>query len=96
MDPQSSIEKIRSSTTETDRHFAHNAEHVRISVMSQECFRNSGHAHLRSISCEHISGVTRLRGQVPSFYLKQLAHELVRHIHGVGQIVNAIEVDRSH
>ena len=33
-----------------------------------------------------------LRGQVPSFFYKQLAQEAVQSIAGVGQILNEIEV----
>ena len=93
MDPHSMIKRVQTLAPEADRHVAHNAEHLRISAISQERFQNSGHVHLRSVSCEHTSGVTRLRGQVPNYYMKQLASELVRHIHGIGQIVNAIEVE---
>jgi osmotically-inducible protein OsmY len=37
-------------------------------------------------------GTILLRGQVPSFYLKQLAQEAVKKIEGLGRVVNEIEV----
>ena len=96
MDSQLSTKRNRASATEGDRLDARDAVHVCISAMSQERLQSSGHADLRNVLCEHDSGVTRLRGHLPSFYLKQLAHELVRNIHGIGQIENAIEVSESY
>lgn len=42
--------------------------------------------------CEFDAGELFIRGQVPSFYLKQLAQEAVVGIDGVHQVVNEIEV----
>ncbi len=44
------------------------------------------------ILCEYESGILFLRGQVPSYYHKQLVQEAVVKIKGVAQIVNEIEV----
>ncbi len=52
----------------------------------------SRYAALRSIRCEFHDGVLVLHGRVASFYLKQLAQELVRHLDGVDVIANAVEV----
>jgi osmotically-inducible protein OsmY len=51
-------------------------------------------AHLtqQRIWCECDQGRLFLRGQVPSFYLKQLAQEAVIGMEGVRQVVNEIEV----
>ena len=46
----------------------------------------------RQIACEYHDGTLILRGQVPSFYEKQLAQEALRRLEGVDQIVNKIEV----
>ena len=56
--------------------------------------RLRGHSHLRAqrIWCEIDDGRLFLRGQVPSFFYKQLAQEAVQSIVGVGQICNEIEV----
>jgi len=52
------------------------------------------HAHLsvQRIWCEYSDMRLILRGQVPSFYLKQLAQTAVSGIDGVSQVVNEIEV----
>ena len=44
------------------------------------------------IWCEFQDGRLFLRGQVPSFYHKQLAQEALADLDGAGQIVNDIEV----
>ena len=52
------------------------------------------HPHLKAqrIWCEFDGVTLYLRGQVPSFFFKQLAQEAVQRIAGVGQICNEIEV----
>jgi osmotically-inducible protein OsmY len=47
---------------------------------------------VQRIWCEIDDGRLFLRGQVPSFFYKQLAQEAVQSIAGVGQILNEIEV----
>jgi osmotically-inducible protein OsmY len=54
--------------------------------------RNSPHLSLQRIWCEYDRGELFLRGQVPSFYYKQLAQEAVAGLEGVRQVVNDIEV----
>jgi len=56
--------------------------------------RISRHPHLalQRIWCEHDGDRLFLQGQVPSFYLKQLAQEAIAGIAGVVQVVNEIEV----
>jgi osmotically-inducible protein OsmY len=51
-------------------------------------------AHLthQRLWCEFHEGQLFLRGQVPSFYFKQLAQEAVAGLEGVQQVVNEIEV----
>ena len=44
------------------------------------------------IWCEYDMDRLFLRGQVPSFYHKQLAHEAILGMAGVDQVVNEIEV----
>ncbi len=58
----------------------------------KECFAQSAHAGLRSVSCEMCDGVLVLRGRVSSYYYKQLAQEIVRDLAGAIVIVNAVEV----
>ncbi len=41
--------------------------------------------------CDDV-GVLFLRGQVPTFFQKQLAQEAVLHIEGVAQVMNQVDV----
>jgi len=50
------------------------------------------HLTMQRLWCEFDQGQLFLRGQVPSFYLKQLAQEAVVGMEGVRQVVNEIEV----
>jgi osmotically-inducible protein OsmY len=52
------------------------------------------HPHLKTqrIWCEFDGGKLFLRGQVPSYFFKQLAQEAVLGLGGVRQVVNEIEV----
>lgn len=54
--------------------------------------RNTPHLTMQRIWCEFDCGELFLRGQVPSFYYKQLAQEAVAGLDGVRQVVNDIEV----
>jgi len=50
------------------------------------------HLTMQRLWCEFDRGRLFLRGQVPSFYFKQLAQEAVVGMEGVRQVVNEIEV----
>ena len=50
------------------------------------------HLAMQRLWCEFDQGHLFLRGQVPSFYFKQLAQEAVAGLEGVRQVVNEIEV----
>ncbi len=56
---------------------------------AQNHLRNSV---VQGVSCEYDDGVLVLRGRSRSYYEKQIAQEAVRHIDGVAQVVNEIEV----
>jgi osmotically-inducible protein OsmY len=47
---------------------------------------------LRDIDCEYRHGLLILRGQVKSYFEKQLAQESVARLEGVVRVVNEIEV----
>lgn len=47
---------------------------------------------LRALSCEFCDGILTLRGEVGSYYRKQLAQESVRFLPGIVAVVNLIEV----
>lgn len=54
----------------------------------------SGYSALRRVRCEFLDGLLRLRGDVPSHYLKQIALARAAEVEGVQAIVNEIEVIR--
>jgi osmotically-inducible protein OsmY len=54
--------------------------------------RQSNYREMRGISCEFREGTAILQGRVCSFYAKQTAQELIRHIDGVVEIRNNLEV----
>jgi osmotically-inducible protein OsmY len=54
----------------------------------------SGYSALRRVRCDFRDGVLRLRGQLPSHYLKQIAMARAAEVEGVRAIVNEIEVER--
>lgn len=53
---------------------------------------NTGYHTLKTVDCSFRDGRIVLRGEVPSYYHKQLAQESVRNAPNVSQIVNHIEV----
>lgn len=67
---------------------------VKFSIVAEakERLQRQPHLSLQRIWCEFDEGDLFLRGQVPSFYLKQLAQTAVAGLDGVCQVVNEIEV----
>ena len=55
-------------------------------------FRNSSYSELRTIQCESRDDVLILRGQVSTFFMKQLAQERIRSIKGVNAVINDLQV----
>ena len=55
-------------------------------------FRGNTFPPLRAIRCEVRGDLVILRGQVPTFYLKQMAQALTGKVSGVRRVVNEIEV----
>jgi osmotically-inducible protein OsmY len=47
---------------------------------------------LHGVSCQAVDGKVVISGKVRSFYLKQLAQEILRKIDGIGAIDNRLEV----
>lgn len=64
----------------------------RIALAAAERLRREPHLTMQRIWCAVEQNRLLLRGQVPSFYLKQLAQEVVAGLEGVEQVVNEIEV----
>lgn len=63
-----------------------------VTEAAKDRLRRTPYQALRALSCEYDQGALFLRGQLPSFYQKQLAQEAVVGLVGVAQIVNETEV----
>ena len=64
----------------------------RIVQLATQCLRQSGYRPLASISCEFHEGILTMRGEVPSYYLKQMAQVLARTIAEVEFVDNRLVV----
>jgi len=64
----------------------------RVEAEAQRRLRSGSSYALRNVACEFHDGILSLRGQLPSFYHKQRAEELVQQIEGVQRIDNQIAV----
>ena len=54
--------------------------------------RKNSFLGLRNITCSYASGVLTLTGCLPSYYLKQVAQEIVAGVPGVQRVVNRVDV----
>ena len=77
------------------------AEHAgRLAEQAESRLRTNSYYALKQVSCECRHGTLILRGSLPSYYLKQIAQEMVVRLDGVTQVVNQIAVvpppDRPH
>ena len=63
-----------------------------VSEMARQRLQRDSRLALKSISCEYLNGVLVLRGRVGTFYLKQIAQELVANLEGKERVDNQIQV----
>jgi osmotically-inducible protein OsmY len=63
-----------------------------VGELAEDRLRGSPYLSLRAIGCVDHAGAVTLSGCVPTYYLKQLAQEVVAGTEGVRAIVNRIEV----
>jgi hypothetical protein len=68
------------------------ADSAGVAREAENRLRQSGYLVLRDVSCRAGGGVVSLHGCLPSYYLKQLAQEIVAGVAGTRLIVNRIEV----
>ncbi len=62
--------------------------------VAERCLRRNPYPSLKNISCQVRDGVVVLRGCLPTYYLKQIAQEVVARLEGVEAIDNQIQVVR--
>jgi len=77
------------------RHERLTAEHLddTIAIAAVQRLHSSHNTELKRVLCEVRTGTHNIRGQVSTYYYKQLAQELVRPIAGVERIVNHLMVN---
>ena len=63
-----------------------------IQALAEWGLRRSRYPALRAVSCDYQDGVLVLRGCLPSYYLKQVAQEVVARLDGVQAVDNQIQV----
>jgi len=59
---------------------------------AESALHNLPYPALHLVSCQHKDGVLRLIGNVPSFYMKQIAQETAAKIPGVERVRNDLIV----
>jgi hypothetical protein len=64
----------------------------RVAELAETRLRKNSFLTLRNIACTFTDGVLTLQGCLPSYYLKQVAQEIVSGLPGVDQVVNHIDV----
>jgi hypothetical protein len=63
--------------------------------LAERCLRSNPYPALKNVSCNLLDGVLVLRGCLPTYYLKQIAQEVVAHqVKGTGRLDNQIQVVR--
>jgi osmotically-inducible protein OsmY len=60
--------------------------------LAEGCLRRNPYLALQHVSCDGREGVLVLRGCLPSYYLKQVAQEVVARLEGVQRVDNQIQV----
>jgi hypothetical protein len=63
-----------------------------IAETAETRLRKNSFLALRNIACNYAGGVLTLTGYLPSYYLKQVAQEIVAGVPGVQRVVNRVEV----
>ena len=61
-------------------------------MAANDRLQGSPYRAVRGVLCTYDDGILLLRGQVPSYYHKQLAQEAVAVLDGVTELVNEIKV----
>jgi hypothetical protein len=66
-----------------------------LQAVAERALRSGPYPALKKLTCDYQGGVLILRGCLPSYYLKQIAQEVVaQQVEGVGRLDNQIQVVR--
>ena len=69
--------------------------HASLRVEAERALRSGPYPALKKLSCDYRGGVLVLRGYLPTYYLKQIAQEVVaQQVKGAGRLDNQIQVVR--
>jgi hypothetical protein len=64
-----------------------------LQAVAERALHSGPYPALKKLSCDYRGGVLVLRGCLPSYYLKQIAQEVVAHqVRGLGRLDNQIQV----
>lgn len=63
-----------------------------ISSAVQSALNESAYRSLGRLRCDYRDGVLTLAGEVPTFFLKQMAQSLAANVSGVARVANDIHV----
>jgi osmotically-inducible protein OsmY len=85
--PTLEVAPTRATTIEATR-----AKTPDVAAKAVKLLRGCSHAPVRHVRCRFQEGVLILSGQVPTFYMKQVAQELLRNMKHVEQIDNRLSV----
>ena len=77
-----------------DPPIAPTCERTNISTLARDYLHHHPHfrGRVNNVSIQHEGHTLYLTGNLPTFYLKQLVQEAVRHVPGVRQVRNMIDV----
>jgi hypothetical protein len=80
-------------TTGTEPDLQSSDPQANFQAMAERALRSGPYPALKKLSCDYRAGVLVLRGCLPTYYLKQIAQEVVaQQLKGAGRLDNQIEV----
>ena len=87
--PVATIPRLQRSITKRPAYSV--SEHALLSAIA-DAFRQTGYGQLRSLAVRREGESVILAGQVPTYFLKQLAQTVAMSVSGVGCVDNEIHV----
>ena len=78
----------------SDQPSTQTCERYDLSIMARQYLEHHPHfrGRMSDVFIEHTGRTLQLTGKLPTFYLKQLVQEAVRHVPGVQHVRNMIDV----